>query len=299
MTDSEQTQWEDIESEFENKKSKEEKESDIQTDDFQENNMITETEDTLEVEDKDTDKDDSIISSKNQILVKQIFSEVSENDSESEFSDRGISTKIDDVLPGQEFGPTQLGYMGLSLGAAVISFSNFGVSGSAVFEAQGLLFIPSILLLIAALLNLKNNDTLEASMFILYSLLWSGLASSWSSKLWDNSSRLVDGEMRIMGAFLVGFLFFSFFFMLFSLQVNKVVFFTIFSLDLAIFFLIFRLIYGSPAVLAGVPFFMVAILSFYISISYVLNGLIGKEVFEMGDPIYNWSNFHFNFKFDN
>ncbi|KAJ5073614.1 inner membrane protein yaah [Anaeramoeba ignava] len=193
----------------------------------------------------------------------------------------------------KEVTTTQLGYMGLSIGSIVLSFINFGIADNTVSKVQWLLFYPGIILLISAIHNIKQKSIWEISSFFLFALFWFSLATAWTSGFWDYSKTIEGPKMRIISAFFVVGLVHLSFITLFALQTNKVVFFLFFSFSLAFFFFILKIVYGASGVLAGCPFFMAALLSFYVWLAKTLNNFVGREVLPMGDPIYDWTKFHF------
>ncbi|KAJ5069559.1 inner membrane protein yaah [Anaeramoeba ignava] len=189
-------------------------------------------------------------------------------------------------------GPTQLGYMGLSFGSFVVAVLNLGLWSENIQSLYWFVLIPAILVLLAAILSYLLHNNLEASIFFVLSVFLFAVSSTWVVDLWDNLNPLPPGKMRLLASFFVTLFIFLVFFTFFTLQMAQMIFWLFFSLSLAMFFLIFRIIYSANNILVGVPLIMTTCLSVYLSVSLTLNNLVGKQVLPLGNPLYNWSNFN-------
>ncbi|KAJ5068481.1 accumulation of dyads protein [Anaeramoeba ignava] len=186
---------------------------------------------------------------------------------------------------------TSLGLIGSSFGYLAIAMASFGMTDEDVKKLSVFMFFPSLLTLIAAILDFRVKHNFGACLFFLVTLFFFSLALSWMMGLWSSSQKAVEAKDKVFASFLIAILVFMIFFTLFALQLTQVQFWFLFWMDIAIFFLILNFGYRFNSILVGIPCLMVSILSSYASLALMYNHEAKREFFPLGQALFDWKKF--------
>lgn len=183
--------------------------------------------------------------------------------------------------------PGGLGLFGLAMVTLVASSQKLGWTTGLSFVIPWAIFLGAIAQLIASFNDFKHNNTFGATAFAAYGLFWLSVAACWLIKMGAFGPELagnVDGKQ--IGVAFVGYLIFSVYMTIGSMETNKVLF--------IIFFLIDLLFIGLAAdsfgwghgwhTLAAWSEFLIALVGFYGAAASTLNVHFGKQFLPTGKP---------------
>jgi succinate-acetate transporter protein len=185
--------------------------------------------------------------------------------------------------------PAALGLFGLAMVTLVASTQKLGMTTGLSFVVPWAIFLGSFAQLFAAVADSKRNNMFGATAFGAYGLFWLGVAFSWMTKMGIFGADLMNAvDNKQLGVAFIGYLVFSLYMTVASLETNKV-FMAIFVL---IDFLFIGLILHSfgyavelSATFAGISEIMIAIVSFYGSAAFLLNGHLNRTLLPLGKPL--------------
>ena len=181
--------------------------------------------------------------------------------------------------------PAPLGLIGLAVAALVLASTDLGL----VSPTAKSLMIPWVLFfgatsqLIAGNVEFKRNNIFGATVFTTYSMTMYAIALTLFITIFTD----VGFSIYHYGFGLVAILIFSIIATIASLMTNKMLFFILIFVDLAVLALIPHYFYGFSAVPAGVFLVCTSATSFYTALAILLNNMAGKTVLPLGKSIWN------------
>ncbi len=183
--------------------------------------------------------------------------------------------------------PTGLGLLGLAMVTLVASSQKLGWTTGLSFVLPWAIFLGSFAQIMAASLDYKHNNVFGATAFAGYAFFWFSVAACWLIKLGVFGQALMAGaDVKQLGFAFIGYLIFSLYMTIGSIETNKV----LFSIFVLIDFLLLFLALDAFAVahwahtLAGWTEITISLLSFYGSAASVLNHHFGKVFLPTGKP---------------
>ena len=184
--------------------------------------------------------------------------------------------------------PSALGLLGLALVTLVASSQKLGWTDGLSFVLPWAIFLGAFAQLFASIIDFKKDNVFGATAFGGYAFFWFAVSMSWMVKLgMFGEAAAKSADPRQLGFAFVGFLIFTIFMTIGSLETNKVLFVIFFLID----FLFIGLALSSFGIaehfthqLAAWSEFFIAMVSFYGSAAAVLNGHLGKVFLPVGKP---------------
>lgn len=184
--------------------------------------------------------------------------------------------------------PSALGLFGLAMVTFVASTQKLGWTTGTSFIIPWAIFLGALAQVYACVNDAKKGNVFGATAFGAYSLFWLAVAMTWmtSNGVFGEAMK-ANGDIKQLGFAFLGYLIFSLYMTLASLETNKVL--------MIIFVLIDFLFLGlSLSVIWGVEFghelaawseFFIALVGFYGSAANVLNHTFGRVFLPVGKPL--------------
>ena len=181
--------------------------------------------------------------------------------------------------------PSGLGQFGLAIVTLVAGMSKLGILENTGLVVPWAIFLGSIPQIIAGYVDLKKENVFGGTVFSAYGFFWAAMAMSWMLQGGLFGLDFAYDSATYTYAF-VGFLIFSVFMTIGSMETYKVLFYIFVFID---FLFLFLVLYGFTHVhvfgtLAGVSELLVSALGFYGMAGNVLNRMFGREFLPMGKP---------------
>ncbi|QJW47158.1 acetate uptake transporter [bacterium BFN5] len=183
--------------------------------------------------------------------------------------------------------PSALGLLGLAMVTFVASSQKLGLTTGVSFVIPWAIFLGAIAQLIASLYDFKHNNIFGATAFGGYAFFWFGVASSWLIKLGVFGPALAAAADTKQLAFaFIGYLIFSLFMTIGSMETNKVLFSIFVLIDVLLLTLAIDTYAANHTahLIAAWSELSISLISFYGSAAVVLNHHFGKPFLPVGKP---------------
>ncbi len=189
--------------------------------------------------------------------------------------------------------PTALGVFGLSMVTLVASSQKLGWTDGASVLIAWAIILGSFAQIIGSIYDFKRNNLFGATVLGAFGLFWSAVGICWLMQIGAFGPELAgkfDG--RQLGFAFMGYLAFSIIGTIASLETNKVFMVIMVLIDVLLLCLslaAFKI--GGPEaqptiqLIAGLSELIVAILGFYATAAYFLNGMFGRKFVNLGAPL--------------
>ncbi|MGL4790855.1 MAG: acetate uptake transporter [Anaerotignaceae bacterium] len=184
--------------------------------------------------------------------------------------------------------PSAIGLFGLAMVTFVASSQKLGFTSGTSFVIPWALFLGAVAQFVASLNDFKHNNLFGATAFGAYALFWMGVAMSW---LIQNGvfgeTMAASADVKQLGMAFLGYLIFSLFMTIASMETTKVLFYIFVLIDVLLLCLAlssFGIAHETTHFVAGVTEMLIALLSFYGCAANVLNGHFGKVFLPAGKP---------------
>nr|WP_087943739.1 GPR1/FUN34/YaaH family transporter [Desulfofarcimen acetoxidans] len=184
--------------------------------------------------------------------------------------------------------PGALGLFGLAMVTLVAASQKLGWTTGLSFVVPWAIFLGASAQLVASLKDFKHNNTFGATAFGAYAFFWYAVAMSWLTKMGAFGDKLagdVDGKQ--LGIAFLGYLIFTLYMTIGSMETNKVLFIIFVLID----FLFIGLTFSTFQInehffhnMAAWSELLISIFSFYGSAAVVLNVHFGKVFLPVGKP---------------
>lgn len=184
--------------------------------------------------------------------------------------------------------PSALGLFGLAMVTLVASSQKLGWTEGLSFVIPWAIFLGAFAQLFACIEDSKRGNTFGTTAFGAYAFFWFAVGSSWMIKMGvfgPELAKAVDNHQ--LGVAFVGYLIFTVFMTIGSMETNKVLFIIFVLID----FLFIGLSLSSLGIaeefthkLAAVAELFIALVSFYGSAANVLNHTFGRVFLPVGKP---------------
>lgn len=183
--------------------------------------------------------------------------------------------------------PTALGLFGLAMVTLVASSQKLGFTTGLSFVLPWAIFLGSCAQLIASIFDFKHNNIFGATAFGAYAFFWFGVAASWMIKMGVFGPILASAaDAKQLGVAFLGYLIFSLYMTIGSMETNKVLFSIFVLIDVLLAALMID-VFGwshSAHTIAAWTELAISLLSFYGSAAVVLNHHFGKPFVPIGKP---------------
>lgn len=184
--------------------------------------------------------------------------------------------------------PSALGLLGLAMVTLVASSEKLGLTNGLSYIIPWAIFLGAFAQLFACINDSKRNNIFGTTAFGGYAFFWFAVGATWLIKLgFFGESLALDADVRQLGFAFIGYLIFSVYMTIGSMETNKVLFIIFFLIDLLFLGLSLSTFEIAPELthkLAAYSELGISIVSFYGSAAVVLNGHFGKEFLPVGKP---------------
>lgn len=184
--------------------------------------------------------------------------------------------------------PSALGLFGLAMVTLVASSQKLGITHDTTLVIPWAIFLGAFAQLFACINDSKRNNTFGTTAFGGYAFFWMGVATTWLVKLGFFGEKLAStADINQLGFAFAGYLIFSIFMTIGSMETNKVLFIIFVLIDFLFIGLSLSTfgIAKEPAhMLAAYSEILIALLSFYGSAASVLNTHFGRIFLPVGKP---------------
>nr|WP_092068625.1 GPR1/FUN34/YaaH family transporter [Dendrosporobacter quercicolus]NSL47167.1 acetate uptake transporter [Dendrosporobacter quercicolus DSM 1736]SDL78894.1 hypothetical protein SAMN04488502_101829 [Dendrosporobacter quercicolus] len=183
--------------------------------------------------------------------------------------------------------PSALGLFGLAMVTFVASSQKLGITTGVAFIIPWAIFLGAILQLIASLYDFKHNNIFGATAFGGYAFFWFGVAASWLIKLGAFGPALAaNADPKQLAFAFCGYLIFSLFMTIGSMETNKVLFSIFLFIDVLLLTLAIDTFSPNHTAhtIAAWSELLISLLSFYGSAAVVLNQHFGRIFLPVGKP---------------
>ncbi|MBV1758049.1 MAG: acetate uptake transporter [Dethiosulfatibacter sp.] len=192
------------------------------------------------------------------------------------------------VVNNEWADPSALGLFGLAMVTLVASSQKLGITSGMSFIIPWAIFLGAFAQLFASIIDGKKNNTFGMTAFGAYAFFWLAIAMSWMINMGVFGPELAGAvDFKELGFAFIGYLVFSLFMTIGSMETNKVLF-TIFCLiDLLFIGLALNSFGIAPEFshqLAAYSEFIIAMVSLYGAGASVLNKHFGKPFLPLGKP---------------
>ncbi len=184
--------------------------------------------------------------------------------------------------------PSALGLFGLAMVTLVASSQKLGLTSGLSFVIPWALFLGALAQLFACAGDSKRNNTFGTTAFGAFGFFWLAVAMSWLVKMGVFGDTLASAvDIKQLGIAFVGYLIFTIYMTIGSMETNKVLFIIFVLID----FLFIGLAGNSLGIhpeashkIAAYSELLISLMSFYGSAASVLNIQFGKTFLPVGKP---------------
>lgn len=184
--------------------------------------------------------------------------------------------------------PGGIGLFGLAMVTLVASSQKLGMTTGVSYVLPWAIFLGAFAQILASINDFKRDNIFGATAFGGYGFFWLGVGMSWMIKLGIFGEGFInDMDTKQLGFAFLGYLIFTIFMTIGSMETNKVLFIIFFLIN----FLFIGLTFSSFGIatelfhmIAAVSELLISIVSFYGSAATVLNHHFEKEFLPIGKP---------------
>ncbi len=184
--------------------------------------------------------------------------------------------------------PSALGLLGLALVTLVASSQKLGLTEGVSLVIPWAIFLGGFAQLMACIIDAKKNNVFGATAFGGYALFWFSVAMTWFIQNGVFGEKLMAAvDSKQLGFAFIGYLIFTLFMTIGSMETNKVLFIIFVLIDFLFIGLSLSTFKVAPHFthqLAGWSEFLIALVAFYGCGANVLNRHFGREFLPLGKP---------------
>lgn len=183
--------------------------------------------------------------------------------------------------------PSALGLFGLAMVTLVASSAKLGITSGTSFIIPWAIFLGAFAQLFACINDAKKGNVFGTTAFGGYAMFWFAVAMSWmisNGMFGETMMQNADGAQ--LGFAFVGYLIFSLYMTVGSMETNKVLFIIFVLIDFLFIGLSLSTLKHIEAAhtLAAYSELGISIVAFYGSAANVLNATFGKTFLPLGKP---------------
>ncbi len=184
--------------------------------------------------------------------------------------------------------PSALGLFGLAMVTLVASSQKLGITHDTTLVIPWAIFLGAFAQLFACIEDSKRNNIFGTTAFGGYAFFWLGVATTWLVKLGFFGEKLAaTADINQLGFAFVGYLIFSVYMTIGSMETNKVLFIIFVLIDVLFIGLslsTFGIAKEPMHMMAAYAELIIALVSFYGSAAVVLNTHFGRIFLPVGKP---------------
>ncbi len=210
------------------------------------------------------------------------------NQKEEHLSHKSIVSDVNAKVSVVTANPSAIGLFGLAMVTLVASSQKLGWTEGTALIIPWAIFLGAAAQLYACFSDAKLNNVFGATAFGGYSFFWFGIATTW---LIQNGvfgeTMMQTADIGQLGFAFIGYLIFSIFMTIGSMETNKVLFIIFVLIDclfVGLALSTFGILKEFSHQFAAYSELLIAMVSFYGSGAAVLNGHFGKEFLPVGQP---------------
>ncbi len=184
--------------------------------------------------------------------------------------------------------PSALGLFGLAMITFVASSQKLGWTDGTSLLVPWAIFLGAMAQIYACVNDAKKGNVFGATAFGAYAFFWLAVAMTWMTNNGVfGEAMAAKADMKQLGFAFLGYLIFSLYMTLASLETNKVLMIIFILIDLLFLGLSLSTIWGIEAghELAAWSELLIAIFGFYGSAANVLNHTFGRTFLPVGKPL--------------
>lgn len=182
--------------------------------------------------------------------------------------------------------PSALGLFGLAMVTLVASSQKLGITSGLSFVIPWALFLGALAQLFACAGDSKRNNTFGTTAFGAFGFFWLGVAMSWLIKMGVFGDALASAvDIKQLGFAFIGYLIFSVYMTIGSMETNKVLFIIFVLIDFLFIGLAGNSLGIAPEAshkIAAYSELLISLMSFYGSAASVLNIQFGRTFLPVG-----------------
>lgn len=193
------------------------------------------------------------------------------------------TTKVETVVAN----PSAIGLFGLAMVTLVASSQKLGLTTGTAFIIPWAIFLGAIAQIYAGMLDAKLNNVFGATAFCGYGFFWLAVATTWIMQSDIVGVNGMRGDIHQLGVAFIGYLIFSLFMTIASMETTKVLFIIFILIDILFIGLslsTFDIMKEITHSIAGIAELLIALFSFYGAAATVLNSHFKKIYLPMGKP---------------
>lgn len=183
--------------------------------------------------------------------------------------------------------PSPIGLFGLAMITLVAASLKLGWTEGVGYVIPWALFLGSFAQLYAGVKDAQKGNLFGATAFLAYGFFWVAIAFIWLGKMGVFGEHLMTGDDKQIAFAYVGYLIFTIYMTIGSMETNKLLFAIFFLIDILFLGLAlstFGIAYEVTHTMAGIAELLISILAFYGSAATVLNGHFGRVFLPVGKP---------------
>lgn len=184
--------------------------------------------------------------------------------------------------------PSAIGLFGLAMVTLVASSQKMGWTDGTALVIPWAIFLGAFAQLYACINDTKLNNVFGATAFGGYAFFWFGVGATWLIQNGVFGSKMAEtADVRQLGVAFIGYLIFTVYMTIGSMETNKVLFIIFFLIDLLFLGLSCSVLGFHKELfhkLAAYSELLISIFSFYGSAASVLNGHFGRIFLPVGKP---------------
>lgn len=184
--------------------------------------------------------------------------------------------------------PSALGLFGLAMITFVASSQKLGWTDGTSLLVPWAIFLGAFAQIYACVNDAKKGNVFGATAFGAYAFFWLAVAMTWMTNNGVfGEAMAANADMKQLGFAFLGYLIFSLYMTLASLETNKVLMIIFILIDLLFLGLSLSTIWGIEAghELAAWSELLIALFGFYGSAANVLNHTFGRTFLPVGKPL--------------
>lgn len=184
--------------------------------------------------------------------------------------------------------PSALGLFGLAMVTLVASSQKLGFTEGTSLIIPWAIFLGACAQVYAGALDAKLNNMFGAVAFCAYGFFWFAIGTTWMIQNGVfGETMAANADPKQLGIAFIGYLIFTLFMTVASMEINKVLFIIFVLIDLLFIGLAlttFGIATEATHLLAAVSELLIALMSFYGAAAIILNNQFKKEFVPMGKP---------------
>ncbi|MFV9510342.1 MULTISPECIES: acetate uptake transporter [Tepidibacillus] len=185
--------------------------------------------------------------------------------------------------------PGGIGLLGLAIVTLVASSQKLGITQGFSYAVPWALFLGAFAQLFASINDSKRNNIFGSTAFAAYAFFWFAVGITWLIQMGAFGEELkADVDIKQLGFAFVGYLIFSIYMTIGSMETNKVLFIIFVLIDLLFIGLSlssFQILPEFSHKLAAWSELAISMVSFYGSAATVLNHHFGRQFLPTGKPL--------------